>query len=132
MSAFVLHDNGEAKSISSGIPPDPVPNGWAAVVITDAEFTGLTSGTHLWDAATQTVQLDTVKAQIAANQQTVRQFIVDAAPTLQGIIDAPQASFTNVSQAQTAVRALQAQVKDLARGMRRVGRMLLDDYSAAD
>lgn len=63
MSAFVIHDQGEPKSIATGTPPDPVPNGWQAVIITDAEFSGLTGGTHRWDAPTRTVQLDTAKAQ---------------------------------------------------------------------
>lgn len=133
MAAFVLHDPaGQAKSIATGAAPSPVPGGLTAVVITDAEFAGLTAGTHKWNSTTRAVEVDTVKAQWSANQQTVRDFIANAAPTLQAIIDKAQVSFTNVTGAQSAMRDMQTDVKNLARGMRRVGRMLLDDYTGSD
>lgn len=132
MSAFVLHDQGEAKSIATGSPPNPVPNGWSAVVITDAEFAGLTSGTHRWDTPTRTVVVDSAKAQQATNLQTIRDGVTAALATMQAIIDTAQISFTTVAQAQTAMRGLQAQVKDEARVLRRLIRLAVEDYTGTD
>lgn len=130
MSAFVLHDaQGAAQSIATGSPPSSPPSGLSAVVITDAEFSGLTRGTHLWDAASRTVLLDTVKAAIAANQQTVRSDLAAAMTSMQTIIDTAQVSFTTTAAAQTAMRALQTQVKDEARLLRRLVRAVVEDYS---
>ena len=133
MSAYVLHDTatGEARSIAT-VAPQSVPDGVTQATITDNEFAGLTGGTHRWNATTRLVEVDTAKEQVAANQQTVRDFIAAAAPTLQAIIDRPQVTFTNIGGAQTAARDIQGDVKNLARGMRRVARMLLDDYTGSD
>lgn len=132
MSAFVLHDQGEAKSVATGNPPNPVPNGWAAAVITDAEFTGLTTGTHRWDPPTRTVVVDQAKQQAAANVQAVRDAVTAAAAVMQAIIDTPVPNIGNVAQAQTAIRALQAQVKDEARLLRRLIRLAVEDYTGTD
>lgn len=132
MSAFVLHDNGEAKSIATGVPPSPVPNGWLAKVITDAEFAGLTAGTHRWDPPTRTVVLDQAKQQAAANLQAVSDAVTAAAAAMQAIIDTPAPNIGNVAQAQTAIRALQTQVKDEARLIRRLIRLAVEDYTGTD
>lgn len=104
MSAFVIHDTqGEAKSIATGTPPDPLPSGITAKVITDPEFSGLTGGTHRWDVPSRSVQLDTAKAQDVAERSdaeirlrnsynALRQWAADAAVIA--------AQGTNVTQAQ--------------------------------
>lgn len=132
MSAYVLHASGDPKSIASGTPPNPVPNGWACKVITDAEFAGLTSGTHRWDPPTLTVVVDTAKTQAATNQQAIRDQAAQGMATLQAIIDTAPPSFSNIAGGQTAVRALQVQVKDCARILRKLIRLALDDYSGTD
>jgi hypothetical protein len=132
VTGFVIHDRGEPKSVASGIPPDPVPNGWSAKVITADEFAGLTGGTHRWDAPSRSVVVDVAKAQAAANQQAIRDFIAQALSGLQAIINTPPATFTTTPGVEAAMRALQAQVKDEARLLRRIVRFLLDDFTAPD
>ena len=133
MSGFVLHDvQGQATSIGTGLPPVPLPAGLAAVVITDADFVGVTAGTHRWNPATRLVEVDTVKAALTANQQTVDDYLAASMPTMQTIIDTVQVSGSNTSQLLTAIRAVQTQLKDVARLLRRVDRALVDDYTSAD
>lgn len=128
----MLHDNGQPRSIATGTPPNPVPTGLTAKVITDAEFTGLTAGTHRWDAPTVSVVVDTAKAALAANQQSVRDYIANARPALQAIAGRSPASFSNIAGGQSAVRACQQDLATIANGLLRVGRMLLDDYTGTD
>lgn len=133
MTAYVLHDaQGEPRSIATGLAPSPAPGGLTAKVLTDAEFTGLTCGSHRWDVTTRTVMPDAARAQLSANHQAVLDFITQAAPTLQAIVDTPTATFTNVGGAQAAVRGLQGQVKDIAGVLRRLGRLAINDFTGAD
>ena len=129
MSAYVLHDNGDPKSIANGTPPSPVPNGWTATTITDAEFTGLTTGPHRWDPPTRTVVADTSRTQAATNQQAIRDALIASMPVLQAIINTAQVNFSNVTGSLTAMRTQQTQLKDAALVLRRLIRLATDDYS---
>lgn len=71
-------------------------------------------------------------ATVAANRQTIEQAIAQAAAALQAIIDTPQPTITSNAQAQTAVRGLQAQVKDIARAVKLLGRIVRSDFSGTD
>lgn len=71
-------------------------------------------------------------ATAAANEATIRSQIDTALATLTTTIDAQQATFTTVAQAQTVVRALQNQVKDNARIMRKVLRLVGNRLDGTD
>lgn len=64
-----------------------------------------------------------------ARHDTIDTALRQALATLQAIIDTPQAAFGNIAGAQTAVRALQVQVKDEARILRRLIRLAVNDFS---
>lgn len=133
MSAFVLHDStGQARSIASGEVPATIPANLTAKIITDLEFDGIRLGTHIWNSSTRSVEEDLTRLNRAANAEAVRDFVAQSTTALQAIIDAPPVTFTTVAQGQTAMRALQNQMKDSARLMRRIARFVLDDYSGND
>lgn len=130
MSATIVLD-AQGRPVSIGtVVANPLPAGCTAVSISDADFAAIRVGEKV--VGVNGVLTDTGRAQAALNAQAVRDFLAAAGPTLQAIIDTPQVTFSNLSGAQTAARVLQGQVQDIARGLRRVRRMLIDDYTGTD
>lgn len=68
----------------------------------------------------------------AANRATIEQQLTQGLAALQSIIDAPDVTFSNLAQAQTAMRQVQAAVKANARQLRRLTRLALGLLDAAD
>lgn len=60
----------------------------------------------------------------AETRATLLTLVSQALTVLQAIIDTPPPTITSVAQAQTAIRALQVQVKDEARVLRRLVRLV--------
>lgn len=67
-----------------------------------------------------------------ANRATIEQQIRDARTTIATIIGSQQVTFTTTAQAQTQMRQLQQQVKDLAAIVKQLGRQTLGDFQAVD
>ena len=65
-------------------------------------------------------------------EYTLHDLVRQAMVGMQAIIDSPQVTFTTLAQAQTQMRQLQAQVKDEARVLRRMLRLLLGDFTGTD
>lgn len=89
---------------------------------------------------TYTVRADDVLADFPAvalpastiNEQTIRSQIGTGLSALQAIIDTAQPTVNSTAAAQTAIRALQAQVKDMARIQRKMLRLLDDRLDGTD
>ena len=55
MTTYLLHDSaGEPVSVGT-VVADPLPDGLAAVALTDTEAAALSAGASAWDATTRTV-----------------------------------------------------------------------------
>lgn len=93
-----------------------------------------TDRNQCWDLDGNLVEDDQVVVDTTAedNESTIRQQVDLALTMLQQIIDTPQVTFSNVAGAQTAMRALQAQVKDEARVLRRLIRLAVQRFDGSD
>lgn len=132
----ILYRISDGAAVSMGtVVADPLPEGLAVYTCTQSEIDGLRSGAKRWDPTSRTV-VDTPgwvdPAVGEANRVTILDQAAAAMSALQAIIDTPLVSFSNVAGAQTAVRGLQAQVKDEARVLRRLVRLAVADLTGTD
>lgn len=129
--ATAVYQNTTGQLVSVGtVVADPLPAGLTSVALSAPDEAGLANGSRMWDPATRTVVATPgwVDPAIAeGNRATVEAGLVtfiDGAATaianMQAIPNttnpiqaAAQATFSNLAGAQTAVRALQTQVKSL-------------------
>lgn len=110
------------------------------VVVTDTQpepsavdVTGIRVGVgDLYDGTTFTPRPLTTAEIEAQRAQEIRALVTLALSMLQEIIDTPQPTISNVSQAQAAIRGLQTQVKTEARVLRRIVRLVAGVLDGTD
>lgn len=120
------------------------------VAVNTVDDAGVSSLAAYWDGwSPSAASLDLWRADVAAhvpahptaeeqlvaataNEASIKAQLVAALATLQAVIDAPDINFGTVQAAQTQVRGLQAQTKDLARILRRVIRVVTGQLQATD
>lgn len=131
MTAYVVV-NAQGALVSVGtVVANPLPAGLTATPITDLEFDQLCGGFLRW----VNNQLEpTDRAQVEANQASVRDLVNQALAQLQAVIDTADLPDGTLSGAalSNAARQLQTAAKVNARATRRLIRLALDLYDATD
>ena len=129
MSYAVARENGSLFAIAEELPA-ALPLGLSATSITEADAEGLRAGSLRWDATTSAAVpvpgwID--PSVLAGNRTTLETNLAQDLAAAQAIIDTAQVSATNAG-----VRELQRQVKDMARMNRRLIRLVLQSFDAAE
>jgi hypothetical protein len=128
MTCYVVTDQ-TAKVVSIGtVLASPLPAGLTANVISNADYDAILQGLKRWrNGAVE----DTGLAATQANQATVAAALAQALSDLDAVIAAAAvpATVTSVAQAQTAVRAIQVHVGNMALHLKRAIRYATGDFT---
>lgn len=128
MTAHVLTD-GSGRVVSIGtVVASPLPAGLTDNPISDADYAAIVGGLKKWVAGSV---VDTGLATTQANQATVAAALALALADLDATIAAAAvpATVTSIAQAQTAVRAIQVHVGNIALHLKRAIRYVTGDFS---
>lgn len=128
MTAYVVTDQ-TAKVVSIGtVLANPLPAGLTATVISDADYQAIIAGLKRWQNG---AAVDTGLATTQANQATVAAALAQALADLDAVIAAAAVPATvgSVAQAQTAVRAIQIHVGNMALHLKRAIRYAIGDFT---
>ena len=138
MPGFVIYETagGKARSFTTALP-DPIPNGLSSQAVTEPDWTDLRSGALMWDEVSKTLipsgrPTEAQLATQAANAVTIKSNVAAALTAMQAIIDTPAPQFGNIAGARAAIQDLQSQVKDEARVLRRLIRLVADQLDGTD
>lgn len=119
MTAYAVHQvsNGQLVSVGTVIA-DPLPAGLAAIVLSQTDGQSLRDGTGAWDAVTLTV-IPLPLDQDIVNQSAIETNLATDMDAMQALIDATNGTI-NAGPAPF--------MKDIARMLRRSGRLHLNDF----